>query len=553
MTTAPTKQIHVIYGTQTGNAEEIAHQFASIAKSKGYLGTVLDMEDVEAADIANMERLLVITSTYGDGEMPDNADMLWEAVNSKQMPRLNKVNYSVLALGDSGYEYFCLAGIKWDQCLFSLGAKCILARVDCDIDYEQCAQQWMCNALESFLALDRNSKEVANASQSGLEYQGRVNHGYSRKSPVELELIAKNQLTGSGSSKQTIEYRFSLGEHQLTYDTGDLLYVIAKNNSDYVDALLKVLELDGEEKMPSHAWRSLREILINDVEIRLPNAIQVRDIAKRANNPQLNALLKNGQQQKLMQFLYGKDWLDLLSAKQLEKPYSATELLAILRPIIPRAYSISSCMDYHPQQVHLTVTSLRYMLNNRLHNGTCSCFLADDLEVGQSISCYFAANKSFALPQDYSIPIIMIGPGVGVAPFIGFLEQRKLWLDQQYELGYSWLFFGERNRETDYIYQQLLQQMQDWGALDCLDTAFSRDQEQKIYVQHKMLEQGEKIYDLLQQGAIIYVCGDAFHMAKDVEAALIEIIKQHANLDDKAANAYLAQLRRDKRYQKDVF
>lgn len=542
------KSLHILFGTQTGNAEGVAYDMADLAKNQGYAPQVLDMYEVSVTDLQHMPRLLMITSTYGEGEMPDNAELLWEAVTAADAPQLDNTYFSILALGDTSYDDFCLAGIQWDERLEQLGAKRVHERIDCDVDYEDAAAQWTQSVLT--IMQDKGADDAA-APAAKVNTKKTAKSAFNRKNPLLAELTKKHVLTGAESSKEVVHYEFSLAGSGESYDAGDALNIIPCNPSAYVDELISVAGLEGTAVVD--AGRSLREVLIQDLEVRLPSKAQSKIIAERSENNTLADLFVEGQEQALDDYLYGKDWVDLLTAHPPQPAFNQDDFLALLKPLAPRAYSISSSINKHSESVHLTIGSVRYTEGDRNHGGVCSVNLADEVAVGEKVKCYFTSNKAFSVPEDNSTPIIMVGPGTGIAPFRAFLEEREYRVSKGEDAGENWLLFGDRNRKSDFIYRDELEAMRESGILNRLDLAFSRDQADKVYVQDRMRENGADFYAWLERGAYFYICGDAYRMAKDVDKALHDIIAEYGGLDDKRAEQYVNELKKAKRYVRDVY
>jgi len=534
--------IHILYGSQTGNAEAVAHDAANAAKTHGLKPIVKGMDEIELAAFPGMEHLLIITSTYGEGDMPDNAQMLWEAVASDSAPPLPKLKYSVLALGDTSYDLFCQAGIEWDNRLAALGATRLYPRVECDVDFETPAQAWIAavvpqvSGTSAGVYLDTADKAAGKAA-------------FNRKNPFPAKMLVNRLLTAQSSSKETRHYEISIAGSGLTYEAGDALCIVPTNCPQLVDDIIKAIACKGDEEEPVNGeLMSLREALRTQFEIKFPNQELLQEIASRSGDQELNGLLLTGDKDKLSDYLWGRDILDLLLPfPQIE--FSAAEFLALLKPLQHRAYSISSSSKPYPDSVHLTVASVRYQGHGRLHKGVCSTFLADLVDQTTDVRCFFTPNKVFRVPEDNGRPIIMVGPGTGIAPFRAFLQERKA----RAASGKNWLFFGDRNAATDFIYREELEAMQAEGLLDRLDLAFSRDQEQKIYVQGRMREHGAELFAWLEQGGYFFVCGDAYHMAKDVDKALHDVIAEHGQLSEQQAVDYVNRLKKDKRYVRDVY
>jgi sulfite reductase (NADPH) flavoprotein alpha-component len=539
---AESRSIHILYGTQTGNAESVANDAANAAKTHGLKAIVKGMDEIELAAFSSMDLLLIITSTYGEGEMPDNAQMLWDAIRADNAPKLSKLTFSVLALGDTSYDQFCQAGIDWDNRLAELGATRIAPRVDCDVDYEAPAQAWIATVIPQMSGGSANV--FVDSSEPAAE-----NPQYNRKNPFPAKLTENRLVTAENSSKETRHYEISIAGSGLSYEAGDALCVVPTNCPELVADIIKAIGCKGDEMEPVNGeLLSLQEALRSHFEIRLPNKELLQEIANRSGDQELNGLLTSGDKDKLSNYLWGRDVLDLLlQFPQID--FSANEFIALLKPLQHRAYSISSSGKMYPDSVHLTVASVRYQSFNRPHKGVCSTFLADLVDDNTEVRCFFTPNKVFRVPEDNSLPIIMVGPGTGIAPFRAFLQERQI----RQASGKNWLFFGDRNAATDFIYREELEAMQSAGLLNRLDLAFSRDQEEKIYVQDRMREHGAELFTWLEQGGYFFVCGDAYHMAKDVDKALHDVIAEHGKLSEQQAVDYVNQLKKDKRYVRDVY
>lgn len=535
--------VNILYGTQTGNAESVAHDAAAIAKTHGLKPVVKSMDEIEAEQLASLEYLLIITSTYGEGEMPDNAQMLWDAVSADTAAKLTGMKYSVLALGDTSYDLFCQAGKEWDRRLAELGATRIYDRTDCDVDFEEPAKTWLTAVLPQ-IAGGASTSAIIDTTEAAAEKPY-----YHRKNPFPGKLLVNRIVTDPLSSKETRHYEISIAGSGLSYEAGDALCVIPANCPELVADMLKAIGCQGDEEEPVNGeLMPLEYALSTHFEIKTPGKELVEEIAKRSGDQELNGILASGGKEELARYLWGRDTLDLL----LQFPnceFSAAEFIRLLKPLQHRAYSISSSSKVHPETVHLTVASVRYESHGRQHKGVCSTFLADRVDDSVNVPCFFTPNKVFRVPEDDSLPMIMVGPGTGIAPFRAFLQERQY----RGAAGKNWLFFGDRNAATDFMYQEELEAMQQNGLLTRLDLAFSRDQEAKIYVQDRMLENGAELFSWLEQGGYFFVCGDAYRMAKDVDKALHEVIAAHGKFSEQQAVDYVNQLKKDKRYVRDVY
>ncbi len=540
---ADVRTITILYGSQTGNAESVAHDAAAIAKTHGLKPVIKSMDEIDSDALASLDTLLVITSTYGEGEMPDNAQLLWDAMSADSAPKLENLKFSVLALGDTSYDLFCQAGIDWDNRLAELGATRIYERADCDVDFETPAQNWM-SAVIPHLAGSGATTAFIDTEASATEKSQ-----YNRKNPFPAKMQVNRIITDASSSKETRHYEISMAGSGLSYEAGDALCIVPTNCPDLVADILKALGCKGDEVEPvNDEWMPLGEALRTHFEIKLPSKELVQEIANRSGDQELNGILASGDKEQLTNYLWGRDTLDLLLQFP-QAEFAAAEFIALLKPLQHRAYSISSSGKMYPESVHLTVASVRYDSFNRHHKGVCSTFLADLVDDNTEVRCFFTPNKVFRVPEDNSLPMIMVGPGTGIAPFRAFLQERQC----RQASGKNWLFFGDRNAATDFIYREELEDMQKSGLLTRLDLAFSRDQEAKIYVQDKMLENGAELFAWLEQGGYFFVCGDAYRMAKDVDKALHEVIAGHGKLTPEQAVDYVNQLKKDKRYVRDVY
>ncbi|MDO9104735.1 MAG: sulfite reductase subunit alpha [Methylovulum sp.] len=534
--------IHILYGSQTGNAESVANDAAAIAKAHGLKPVVKGMDEQDVEALAAMEYLLIITSTYGEGEMPDNAQILWDAISADSAPKLAHMKYSVLALGDTAYDLFCQAGKEWDRRLAELGANRIYERTDCDVDFEEPAQAWL-TAVIPQMAGGATSAVFDGTASANDKPQ------YTRKNPFPAKLLVNRIVTDPASSKETRHYELSIAGSGLNYEAGDALCVFPNNCPELVSDILNAIGCNGDEEEPVNGeLMRLREALRTQFEIKSPAKELLEEIAKRSGDQELNGILESGDKEQLASYLWGRDTLDLL----LQFPnceFSAAEFIALLKPLQHRAYSISSSSKPYPDTVHLTVASVRYESYGRKHKGVCSTFLADLVDENTDVRCFFTPNKVFRVPEDDSLPMIMVGPGTGIAPFRAFLQERQY----RGASGKNWLFFGDRNAATDFMYREELETMQTNGLLTRLDLAFSRDQQEKIYVQDKMRDNGAELFAWMEQGGYFFVCGDAYRMAKDVDKALLDIVAVHGKRSEQQAVDYVNQLKKDKRYVRDVY
>ncbi len=552
----PADPLLVLYGSQSGSAEGLAKKFAKEAATKGFAPRVMELNAAAKLDLTQEARAVIITSTWGDGEPPDNATEFWSHISAEAAPKLANLNYSVLALGDKNYSEFCGAGKKFDERLETLGAKRIHPRVDCDLDYEALAKGWMDSVWPALIATSTGSESVASEpanspnGPSPAADSPIASTTYSRTNPFPARLITNRKLTGVDSGKDTRHFEILLQDSGLTYEVGDALGVMPQNCPALVDEIIRALGCDGEEGVtePSGKETSLRSALLRNYQITKPGSSLLQLIADKAGDEELKSLLEPSRKADLDKFLYGREVIDVLLRCPTAK-FAPKEFVGLLAKLQPRLYSIASSPKAHPGEVHLTIAAVRYESHGRARKGVCSTFLADRVEADTPVPVFVQTSHGFRIPADGSKPIIMIGPGTGIAPFRAFLEERRA----IGATGKNWLFFGDQKAACDFLYREQLEAMLAEGSLTRLDTAFSRDQAEKIYVQTRMMEQAAELWRWLEDGAHLYVCGDAKRMAKDVDAALHEIIQNAGGKTADEAKAYVAKLKSDKRYQRDVY
>lgn len=535
-----TGEITLLVGSQTGNGDALAEQMQRLATTRGLKTVIKKMGDYKFLQLKTEKNLLVIVSTYGEGEPPDNARAWVEYLFSKRAPSLKQVQFSVLGLGDSSYEFFCKTGVDIDRRLEELGATRIHPRVDCDVDYEADAEAWM-NALLNKLSAQQDV-QLQTAGPSSLSLAGTST--YSRKNPFLAVLLENIVLNGRGSSKETHHLELSLEASGLSYEPGDALGVYPSNAPDVLDALLQALHFDGTERITIDGEeRLLYDALLNHYEITTITRPMLQKYALLTGTMQLDRLLRD--KHKLNDYLHGREIIDLVTDFPFDRLLPQT-FVDCLRKLPPRLYSIASSLKQHPDEVHITVAAVRYQTQGRDRKGVASTFLADRIDEA-AVPIYIDRNTNFKLPPDPATSIIMIGPGTGIAPFRAFIEDREAIGAS----GKNWLFFGDRHFETDFLYQAEWLRYLKSGVLTRMNVAFSRDQEQKIYVQQRMAEHGRELYAWLQEGAHLYVCGAEKRMAHDVHEALLKIVAAEIGPDN--AEDYVANLQKAKRYQRDVY
>jgi sulfite reductase (NADPH) flavoprotein alpha-component len=515
----------VAFGTDMGNSEDAAMTFAEGAAAAGIEAEAIELNQVELADLQNATHFVVVCSTFGEGEFPDNALLFWEAL-SATTDRLDHLNFAVLALGDTSYELFCNAGKLLDERLEALGATRLVERVDVDGFYEQPARAWTADVVK-VLQADHAGPVLTEHTPTPKRAEPAARERHQR---FEAQLVVNRLLTSSDSDKEVRHYEVDLTGSGITYHAGDSIAVHAPNDPALVDALLTALGVGPDYQLADHA-HPLGVMLSDHLEIRIPSRALQALVANRTHDGELASLA------------YGKDVLDLVGLAEL----SVDEVVDTLRPLQFRDYSIASSPLVHPDHVHLTVATVRYQRGAREHGGVASTFLADR---GETVRVHLRPNHTFRLPTD-DVPIVMIGPGTGIAPFRAFLQERQA----TQAVGRSWLFFGDRRRATDFLYRDELLGFVESGTLTRLELAFSRDRADgpKEYVQQRMWEHSKEFFSWLQDGAYVYVCGDEEHMAKDVDAMLHEIVASCGGMDAAAAHAYVNDLIKTHRYVRDVY
>lgn len=528
--------IHVLFGTESNNSADLADRTGRALEAAGMKAQVVDMGDFDPKKLADLHTLLVITSTYGNGDPPSNAEALHAWV-MKKAPPMPQLRFAVCALGDKTYDRFCNCGKEFDKRLAELGATRITDRQDCDVDYEKPWKSWLDRvvpALKALAEVDAGSSAPVVAVDA-VTIEKQESKPGTRRNPVAAKLKAKRVLCGQGSSKETLHVELAIPA-EVHYEVGDSLGIWPSNDPALVDELLKVGPFDGDAKVVLRG--AVHDSGRGGGSLTLREALLSRlDLAHV--DPRLNEACGVGA-------IENAHVIDVVDAA--EKPINAQQLAESLRPIAPRDYSIASSLRAHPGEAHFTIDVVRYELRGRKRGGVASTMFADRLQPGDAVPVYLHPAPHFRLPSD-DTPIVMIGPGTGVAPFRAFLEERAA----RGARGKSWLFFGARNANYDFLYGDELQAMVKRGALAKLNCAFSRDQPEKRYVQHEMLCAAQELYAWIAGGAVVYVCGDAKRMAPDVHHCLAQIIAERGGVSTDVALEELGAMERDGRYRKDVY
>lgn len=541
--------VHVLYGTETGNAEEIAETFETKLKSQNLNVHLWDMDDFPRDSLPEVEHLFIICSTQGVGEPPINALDLYDYLHCDDAPQLDQVNFAVLALGDQDFPDFCQAGKDFDHILGQLGANRVADRVDCDFDYEETAEQWITNMLELLTQASSNTNEETPSVENEDVTIEEPQAPYSKSNPFQAEVLKNTILTQPEASREVRHLEISLEGYREAYEPGDSLVVIPQNDPVLVNQLIDALNWDAETPIQmndSDSMRSLKEALTHDFEIAKLTPVLMKNAAELLGNPMLNAIIQKSEW--VQNYIYGKDVIDLIrdfTPVALEP----NMLPQLLRKLPPREYSIASSNKINPNSVHITVRVVKYEAHRRERFGVCSVQLADRTSVGDKLPVYLKKNPNFKFPYDTETPVIMIGAGTGIAPYRAYLQERA-YLNLK---GEQWLIFGNQNYHHDFLYKDDLEQWLEEGVLSKLDLAFSRETENKIYVQHRIEENSAEFYKWIQAGATIYLCGNKDEMASGVHESLIKVLIKECNMDETEAEAYLTEMIKNQRYQRDVY
>ena len=527
--------IDIFYGTQTGTSENLAEDIFINLSNNNISASNTCLSELNLDKLKTIKKAIFVISTYGEGEMPDNAQLFWSDLSSITAPSMENVEYAVLALGDTSYEEFCAAGKHLDLRMEQLGGKRILERIDCDVDYEDKSSIWISELSKILGSKDENVKNEISKEK------------WNRKNPFSATITKNILLSGKDSNKEIRHYEINIDGSKLDYEVGDSINVFPINDDKLVGAILSKLNV-GKQQVCEKYERSYFNILKYDFEISIPTKNFLKKMEPFLKNDEFSELLKTESKEKLDSYLYGMDILDILNLNK-NISIDISNFINFLTPLQHRAYSIASSQKVHNNKIEITVSTVRWTFKDRIHNGVCSNFLSKSDNSLQKVNIFLSKNNSFRLPENDDVPIIMVGPGTGLAPFKAFLEER----DARNAQGKNWLFFGDQTERHDFIYKDILIGMKDRGLINNLSLAFSRDQKEKIYVQNKLDENGADVFNWLEDGAYFYICGDAQKMAKDVEKSLELLIKKNGNFSDDEAKNYLTELKRQKRFLRDVY
>ncbi|KKO45159.1 sulfite reductase [NADPH] flavoprotein alpha-component [Arsukibacterium ikkense] len=538
----------IVYGSQTGNARHVAEALAALANAKNIAAKVVDLADYKSSQLKNEQYLIIVTSTYGEGEPPENAVSFYNFLFSKKAPQLPQLKFAVLGLGDTSYEFFCKTAADFDERLAELGGQRLQARADLDVDYDTAASSWnhaLIKVVEPEFAATPSAQVINWPGQAAAVSQSQ----YNKQQPFAAELYTNQKITGRDSGKDVRHIEISLQGSGLTYQPGDALGLYFNNDPALVNELLSLTSLEGAAQVSlANQSLSLSEALTEQLELTQSYPAFAEKYAAASANQALQQLAAD--KTALRAYLADRQIIDIVRDHPAAAgAMTAQQLVDALRKQQPRLYSIASSQAEVEDEVHLTVAVVRYDAFGQPHLGGASGYLAERLAEGDKVRVFIEQNNNFRLPANDDTPVIMIGPGTGIAPFRAFLQER----DARGASGKNWLFFGNPHFTQDFLYQTELQGYLKQGLLSKLDVAFSRDHAEKVYVQDKLRKHAAEVYQWLQQGAHLYICGDANRMAKDVHQALLDIVQQNGSKNAEQAQQYLDELRLAKRYQKDVY
>ncbi|CAD83679.1 sulfite reductase (NADPH) flavoprotein beta subunit [Candidatus Blochmanniella floridana] len=543
--------IIVISASQTGNARNIAKQLYSDLVEAGLRAVLFSAGEYKFKKISEISLLIFITSTHGEGEPPEEALALYKYLFSEKALRMEKTSFIVLSLGDRSYEYFAKAGKDFDKRFEDLGANRLYDRVDLDVDFQSEVDKWK----EKVVSLCKSkivsivSKDKCINIQNNIVFKKKNPvTSYCKEFPLIAYLLNRQKITSCNSLKDVHHLEFDISGSGLCYQPGDALGIWYENDYNLVYELLELLNLTGRESVQiKNQSMCLDEALVKYCDLTQNTPVVVKSIATISQDKILLNLLQN--QNQLNSFCSTTPIVEMFYQISMTKQLSSQELIQILRPMRPRFYSIASAQSEVGEEIHITVSVVRYTINGRIRSGGASSYLVDRVQDHDEIRIFVESNDNFRLPKDPNVSIIMIGAGTGIAPFRSFMQQRAL----DKALGKNWLFFGNLKFTDDFLYQIEWKTYFKSGILNKIDTAWSRDQDYKVYVQDKLLSNGLELWDWIQKGAYIYVCGDAKYMARDVEQALVTVVSIHGNMNMDQSNDFWNEMRVQHRYQRDIY
>ncbi len=568
------RDVTILFGSQTGNSQRLARDMKKRLEEKDFAVTLSCMSEFRTNNLKKVKQLLIVVSTYGEGDPPDKAVLFHEFIHGKRAPRLEGVRFSVLSLGDQLYDHYCKTGKDFDARLEELGATRIYPRVDCDVDFDEPAKAWMDGVLDALSAPaalpDTSSAEAGeevervaavalgvpparmlethSSGGTATAAQTVATPAFTRTNPFTSEVLENFNLNGRGSDKETRHLKLAIEGSRLCFEAGDSLGIYPHNDPQLVDEVIAHMGWNADEVIPAGKQEMpLREALTRHYEITLLSKQLLKQAAAFSRDG-LQDLVQADANEKLKAYTRGRDLLDLIRDFSI-KGIPPREFVPMLRKLPARLYSIASSFRANSGEVDLLVAALRYQAHNRDRMGTCSVHCAERIDAGDYLQVFVHSNPNFRPPADPDVPVIMVGPGTGVAPFRAFVEDRE----ESGAGGKTWLFFGDRRFRTDFLYQAEWLRWLKLGLLTRLDVAFSRDQGAKVYVQHRMLEKSRELYGWLQEGAHFYVCGSVNPMAADVNATLVSIVQTESGKSKEEAEAYVKDLREKGRYQRDVY
>lgn len=535
--------LYVVFGSRTGNSKAAAELANDYAAYLGITTRLLEMKNINAHIFSNIKNVLLAVSTHGEGDPPAVAESFYNYIHSGKIPSMKNVRFSILALGDSSYRDYCKTGKDFRKKFLEMGGEEIYPLTECDIDYEKNASRWAREAVKTFEKILPSQKKVHKNA-----FSFEINKNLSDyENAFYAKVLKKNYLTRPGYGKSTLHLSLSMDGFTEDYQPGDSFGVYMNNSRPFVDKLIKQLGYDGTTLVEvNNTKKMLKEALVSHFELTLLTPVVIAKYAGLTGGPSLNNLLND--KEKLSSYCKSGDILDLVS--DFPARLKPDDFLSVLRNLAPRLYSVASSSMVFPGELHLTASLIDYSLNGRRHRGVCSTYFEDRLSEGDSVPVFLEANEKFRLPEDDTVPVIMICTGTGIAPFRAFLQQREY----TGATGENWLFFGDRHKESDFLYKEEMMRFLKSGILNRHYTAFSRDQKEKIYVQHYLLEYAAEIFNLIQNvNATVYLCGNKRYMGQDVKKCLENIIAKEGNMKRNHAADYLQELKRNGKLQMDLY